>query len=1046
VIKKLVFPTIITMASYVVAYGVLTSWLGHRPLTSGLAILASVAALWFTFSVTNLLPDDIILPRDTTPTKPIPPFFSVRVKFLISAGVALIAWVVAGLAIGAVPAVIKIGTAVFLVLVSLDGLFRTVRSRNLALSEAVHAIAQADRIQRQARLHLENGAVVEAVIGYQEVLSVRRRYRPNSHVTMIEALSDLAQAHLRLRQYRETIALAEELRPLLANYRGESPDHIQIIAASNEREQGAAHMGLKEYAAAIKHFAAAVVIWERLLLRAADSETLSDLIKKVLGDAEFPIFEDLNRYALACALKGNAEEAIKQDEYLIERETSWVASRGLDRETLLELVEAASIEAFCYVFWQPLRAIRRGQQALALEALVNGVADGDSHLTLGMAWEELGAFAVARHHYQLGLQPEGGEQSPDHLRALGRLGKLAFTEEDYAASARFYEKALAGSRDGVNEESVSANCIGLAKALLALEEPARAHNLAREALRLRSHETVRAETYSVLSEIHAQEGSLDAAIMLGKRAANLMRNWTSRFSGGVFEADARAGAAPIIRRLAGHLVDAGRLAEAQQVLDLLKEQEYDDFVTRGGGPRSSREGLMHESVGSTQGEAAWNRHGDNLDEAISVLASERQNLLEKPERDAAENDRLEALHNLLDDAKQDLDDWLDKLVDTLRTERPTAQEQVRSLNLDLLETLRGDLAELGPGAALAHFILGTRRLAVILTKPDLQVSREVAVNNVEIYRLLHRFRREIRLHKGDLISLRQLSSELYKYLIAPISEYLGNVETLMVVLDGALRYLPLAALYDGSKYLIERCGVVILTPASYTRLKDRPVDWTAGGGVGGLGSSRHSDRAGPLAAVGDELRAIIREGQETEGIYPGKRYLDEGFTAAALVTALHAHKAIHIASHFEFSATNDAASALLLGDGTELSLQQLQADRFTFRNIELVTLSACETALGTERSEAVALQGLRRMNGVEFESLGATIQKRGAKAVIATLWAVEDDSTATIMKFFYKARRDGKTKVAALRSAQLALLHGDGTEKLSHPYFWAPFVLMGNWQ
>ena len=230
-IKKFVFPSIIAVVSYVASYGVLTFWLGHRPLASGLAILASAAALWLAFSVTNLLPDDIILPPDAPP-KPIPPqFLSVRTKFLLSAGIALIAWVVAGFAIGAVSVVIEIGASVFLVLVSLDGLLRTVRSRNLALSEVVHVLAQADRIQRQARLHIENGALVEAVAGYQEVLSVRRRHRPNSHFAIIEALFDLAGAQLRLRHYRETIALAEELRPLLASYRGKSPDLIQIIAA-----------------------------------------------------------------------------------------------------------------------------------------------------------------------------------------------------------------------------------------------------------------------------------------------------------------------------------------------------------------------------------------------------------------------------------------------------------------------------------------------------------------------------------------------------------------------------------------------------------------------------------------------------------------------------------------------------------------------------------------------------------------------------------------------------------------------------------------------
>jgi CHAT domain-containing protein len=1049
---KFIIPAILASTSYTLASDLFGSLFGHRPMVSGLAILVGIAVFGIFFrlwlSVETSVPDGIVLPPDTK-QEPILPRRALPVILIVSGSVALIKWSVTGFIVNrtVVLSAIEAGAGSFLLLAIYWLKGRTARSYARRLLEASLAVEEADRMHRRALLNCKQGAIAAAIVEFREVLSIQRRYRPTAHAAVLVALADLSDTYLSAKRFAETVALAKELQQLLANKRHQSTPHLtRMITANNERRLGTAYMGLKEYVAAAEHLAVAVVIWDGLLRE--DDRSVSDLIEKELGYSELPIFDASNHYALICALMGNAAEAIKYDEQLIAFNISFIASRGLDQDTLLAMAGEARLEGDVtrgYLESLPIRAVTLQQKTLAFETVARGVAPAFQHLGLGLAWEDCGGLAVARHHYELGLERariETGEQSEDYRRALRSLGRLALAEEDYSGSARFYEQALAVSRAGTSDQSTGFDCSQLAKAMLELGNVARARNLAREALKLNSVEIVRADAYSTLSEVLAREGSSDAAILLGKCAANLALSRVEGGSGRVFEARLRDESAPVVRRLAGYLVDVGRLAEAQQVLDQLKEREYDEFVTRGGNEAVVR---AEPRVGGAPSEAGWIRHGDDLEEAISALSSERQSLLNKSERSAAENKRLDALHDLLDRAKQDLDDWLDGLVDMLRAERPTAHEQVRALNLDLLETLRGDLAELGPQVALVHFILGTRRLAIILTRPDLQISREVEISNVEIHRLLHRFRREIRLHRGDRVTLQNLSRELYKILIAPIAEYLRDVETLMVVLDGALRYLPLSALYDGNKYLIEQCGIAILTSASHTRLKDRPVDWIAGG-VGGLGVSRASDGTAPLTAVGDELRAIIREGQETEGIYPGKRYLDGAFTTAALVDALHAHKAIHIASHFEFAAANDAASMLLLGDGEELSLRELRADRFAFRNVELVTLSACETALGTEPSEAAALQGLRRMNGVEFESLGETIQKRGAKAVIATLWAVEDNSTAIFMRQFYRARRDGQTKAAALRSAQLTLLRGEEVENYTHPYFWAPFVLMGNWQ
>ena len=169
---------------------------------------------------------------------------------------------------------------------------------------------------------------------------------------------------------------------------------------------------------------------------------------------------------------------------------------------------------------------------------------------------------------------------------------------------------------------------------------------------------------------------------------------------------------------------------------------------------------------------------------------------------------------------------------------------------------------------------------------------------------------------------------------------------------------------------------------------------------------------------------------------------------------------VHIATHFDSRPGVAANSHLLLGDG-ELSLAQIESKTRLFDGVDLLTLSACNTAF-TNRSE----------DGREVDSFGTIAQRLGARGVIASLWSVNDDSTSTLMQTMYRLRQqtEGMTKDEALRQAQLALLTGQlkpanaqtvpargvipnrpkNTTKpptdWSHPYFWAPFILIGNWK
>jgi CHAT domain-containing protein len=210
----------------------------------------------------------------------------------------------------------------------------------------------------------------------------------------------------------------------------------------------------------------------------------------------------------------------------------------------------------------------------------------------------------------------------------------------------------------------------------------------------------------------------------------------------------------------------------------------------------------------------------------------------------------------------------------------------------------------------------------------------------------------------------------------------------------------------------------------------------------------------------------VGERSTTGGVLPGDIYLDKDFTQARFHDVLdRAYPVIHIASHFQFIPGTESQSFLLLGDGKELTLAELRTGGWKFGSVDMMTLSACNTALGGDRSE----------NGNEIEGFGALAQRQGAKGVLATLWPVADQSTAMLMQSLYRLRQEkGLTKADALREAQLMLISGkhahpialgimpivssagtgavdaptyklEPAKPYAHPFYWAPFILMGNW-
>jgi CHAT domain-containing protein len=277
-----------------------------------------------------------------------------------------------------------------------------------------------------------------------------------------------------------------------------------------------------------------------------------------------------------------------------------------------------------------------------------------------------------------------------------------------------------------------------------------------------------------------------------------------------------------------------------------------------------------------------------------------------------------------------------------------------------------------------------------------------------------------------------LAARLYDRLLAPAARLLADVRELRVVADGVLRYVPFAALHDGSGYLVERWAIsyAAATPPIHVPRAPRG-GWTAVGfGHGQL----------PYAAR--ELHASV-------GRMPGGRVLLAGqFTREALLGSLRASMSvIHVVSHFAAGSAWRGRSTLTLGDGSSLRLDELRALGTVLSGVELIVLSACDTGLAVADED-----GLNSLAGV----LGLL----GARTVLATHWAVDDAASADVVITFYEAAfaaGPAPSLAEALRRAQLEMLRGDTVAHgpvrglglaapipTSHPYFWAGYALFGD--
>jgi CHAT domain-containing protein len=241
--------------------------------------------------------------------------------------------------------------------------------------------------------------------------------------------------------------------------------------------------------------------------------------------------------------------------------------------------------------------------------------------------------------------------------------------------------------------------------------------------------------------------------------------------------------------------------------------------------------------------------------------------------------------------------------------------------------------------------------------------------------------------------------------------------------------------------------MTLFTTSSLARIQLEPGEKRK---ILGLGASSGGSGFQPLPNVKEEIRLIVKDKNKGfNGVINGKALLDNDFTKDTFVKQLRTEDfpLVHISSHFKFSPGDETKNFLLMGDGSIMNLAEIRHKGNIFHNVELLMLAACETAIGGG-------------NGLEIDGFGELAQQSGAKAVVASLWKVRDQSTKDLMVKFYRVLKEKKvtSKIEALRQAQLELAGLDDLldknnimkkkkkSKYSHPYYWGPFIMIGNWR
>ncbi|MEH2161750.1 MAG: tetratricopeptide repeat protein [Nostoc sp.] len=703
------------------------------------------------------------------------------------------------------------------------------------------------------------------------------------------------------------------------------------------------------------------------------------------------------------------------------------------------------------------KALEFYQQALAIRKQIgNRSGIGNSLNNIGGVYDSLGQYPKALDYYQqaLAISKQIGDARGVGT-TLNNIGAIYDSLGEYPKALEYYQQALAiikqiGDR---SSEGTTLNNIGFI--YFSLGQYPKALDYYQQALAIikqigdRSSEGTNLSNIGYLLDAQKQP---ELAIVFLKQSVNIREK--IRQDLGVLPKEQQESYTKTVaytyRRLADLLLQKDRVLEAQQVLDLLKVQELQEYLRNVRGNQQTAQGV--DNLPPEQ--KISDSYNQVLNQAIEI--GKELTELQKipyPQQTPAQKQRFAELTTKQGQIVKLFEEFTSRpdVVASVQQLRQTAKDQ--NVSLQRLRNIADDLKRLQQNAVLLYPLILEDRLELILATPGSPpIRRTVAVKRQDLNRAIVNFRSAL---QNPNMDAKKPAKQLYDWLIKPLENDLqkADAKTIIYAPDGQLRYIPLAALYDGKQWLVERLRVNNITAASLTDFTTKPqphLKVLAGAFTQGhyefqLGKQHFNLSGLPFAG---------KEVADLETAIPGTtKLLDKDFSTIATIPQMNQNSVVHFATHAAFVPGLPEDSFILFGNGDRVTLRDIQNTWF-LTNVDLVVLSGCETGLGGTLG-----------NGEEILGFGYLMQNAGARAAIASLWSVNDGGTQALMDVFYAKLKQGNiTKAEALRQAQIALINTskntDGkqrgssieiealpsnvSDRLSHPYYWASFILIGN--
>ncbi|BAZ28647.1 tetratricopeptide TPR_3 [Cylindrospermum sp. NIES-4074] len=928
-------------------------------------------------------------------------------------------------------------------------------------------------------VYLRKGEYQKALDFFQPALAIRRTTSDRTQEWI--ALSYIAEAYVNLGDYTKALNAYQPALTILRELKAANPKDSSYSTSESIMlaDIGALHFRLGQYQKSLDFYQQNLVILKAGGDRIGGAQTLNNIGVVYVNLANYAQALDAYQQALNTVQDFCYKEKLTcfygTEAAILNNLAGVYFSLGQSQKALQSAEKSSTIykklrtaeykgttKKEIELLYSALGENSQALQQVASRANVGDAFGKDSFQfqgealnfnNIGQIYFGLGKYDQALNLYQqaLGIYKDNKYQAGVAV-TLNHIGRVYNNLGKYDQAIELNQQALANYREIGDRTGEGVTTSNLGQIYQKQSQYDKALGLYQQALAMHrevSDQVSEAATLKFLGDVLSAQNQPQLAIAFYKQSVN--QTETIRQSLRAVPADIQQSYTETVaeryRRLADLLLKQNRPAEAQQVLDLLKIQEMHDFIgNRRGKPEQARVNAPVKNSSGTRGgtpqpqtlqlqpqEQQISQKYNAIQDKAIAFGVELTNLrkISPKTRTSAQEKRIAELVKLEQESTAEFNKFIKSPSVVALVQQLSATSGQENLSLRQLNSLRTNLRQLNQKAVLLYpLVLDDRLELVVVTADAPPIHRTVPVKKEDLDKAIVEFRQAL---TSPLKDSQPSANKLYNWLIKPIENDLKQADAKIILYapDGKLRYIPLAALYDGKDWLVQRFVINNITAASLTKLENqsqKSLQTLAAAFTKGDYSVKVGERQEEFSGLEfakSEVENLAKTLPET------KILLDKDFTPKITIPQMNDYKIVHLATHGMLVSGDPEDSFIIFGDGERVTLRDIE--NWSLPNVDLVVLSACQTALGNKLG-----------NGQEILGLGYQIQLTGAKASVASLWSVSDGGTQALMNVFYTALKAGNTtKSEALQKAQITLLTNNNPQ-FNHPYYWASFILIGN--